>query len=120
MTALCKNHCRPPIAEGIISNYRYMLWRKIAKLEKSDAKLKFIESLTKTLFEYNNKDMGQKMYAVIHHTYMTKKEPADLKEILARLSKAGTQVSQPAYYRIKSKALGLLDERLAIIAAGIN
>ncbi|MCL2840305.1 MAG: hypothetical protein FWE05_05980 [Defluviitaleaceae bacterium] len=109
-------------AEELLCQYRHLLWQnRLRENECIDTKhrLLFIESLVKSLADWSKrgtrKDTGQKMYAVVHQTYLTPRAALDTHEILDNLktiSKGNKPMPQSTYWRLLSVAISALNQKL--------
>ena len=109
----------------LLVKYRPTLWRK-ATLEavprsKHKALPVYMEeiSLTQKLVESLKEDkrLGEKLYWIIHSTYMTDKQPCDIDEILADIAVKYGCIPRRTYFRLKKRAVEILDNRLEEMAA---
>ena len=72
--------------------------------------LRFIEELVEALRD--GKPLGEKLYWVIHATYMTMRQPGDVNEILDEISKNHKRIPRSTYFRLKGLAISMLDDYL--------
>ena len=108
------------MAKSLLSEYRVTVWRKSA-LERvpeisSNLLLACAEQMryTQELVEVlrSNKLLGEKLYWIIYATYMTDKQPIDIDEILDYITKNHQPVPRRTYFRLRGRAINLLDNRL--------
>jgi hypothetical protein len=57
---------------------------------------------------------SKKQYAVLQHTYLTRKSPTDTNEILTTLKNSGMPITARTYFRLKNEALEIVAKSLAI------
>jgi D-serine deaminase-like pyridoxal phosphate-dependent protein len=107
-------------AEQLLLAYRLTVWRKSAlesvpgtkqdTLADCAEQMRFTEELVETLRDGN--PLGEKLYRIIHITYMTKRQPADTNEILSELNKNHKRIPRSTYFRLRGCAIDLLAQRL--------
>jgi len=111
-------------AQKLLLEYRPTVWRKSA-LENAlgtecDAfiscknQLDFAQELIEIL--QGHKD--EKLYWVLYFTYMTDKQPSDISEILSALSKKCGSIHRSSYFRLRARAIAILDSYLSKMASG--
>ena len=104
----------------LLTEYRPALWRKSAfeavPGSKSKAHLVCLEQirLTQELAEALKADerLGEKLYRIIHVTYMTDKQPGDVDEILDDIAGRYGRVPRRTYFRLKKRAIEIMDARM--------
>jgi hypothetical protein len=107
-------------AEQLLREYRLTIWRKSAlesvpgaeqsNLSDCEEKMRFIEELVEELRDGTS--LGEKLYRVIFFTYMTKKQPGDVNEILSELNKNHKRIPRSTYFRLRGCAIDFLAQRL--------
>jgi len=53
---------------------------------------------------------GEKMFWILHATFMTEKQPGDVEEILADIAGKYEKISRRTYFRLKKQAIKKLSE----------
>jgi len=66
----------------------------------------------------NNKRIGEKLYWIVYTTYMTNRQPGDVDEILSDIAIKHEYIPRRTYFRLRSRAIEILDNHLAGIAEG--
>jgi len=114
-------------AQVLLLEYRAATWRKSAlesisksgskTLQSSIEQIRFTNELVETL--RCNKLLGEKLYRIIYASYMTEKQPSSVEEILAAIAKMHEYIPRRTYFRLKKRALEMLDVQLKEIAMKI-
>jgi len=113
----CINIC----ALELLQEYRIITWRKslleTAPSSKQKAlgayerQINFTKELTEVLF--NDKKLGKKLYWVIYLTYMTKRQPEGIEEILENIPEKIGRIPRSSYFRLRGRALEILNNHLS-------
>ena len=109
----------------LLAEYRSVLWRKSALETVPGSKRKALSfcleqiSLTQELAEALKSDnrLGEKLYRIIHATFMTGKQPGNVDEILDGITGNYEHIPRRTYFRLKKRAIEIMDARLKEIAA---
>jgi len=111
-------------AEKILHEYRPTMWRKtvlenVLGIDSKEfisclKKLNFVEDLAETL--HSHKLLGKKLYWIIHFTYMTENVPCNKEEIFINIANKCGHIPRSSYFRLKARAIDLLDNQLKIIS----
>jgi hypothetical protein len=107
-------------AQQLLLAYRPAMWRKSAldavlgtghtALQSCTEQIQLTQELTETL--RNNKLLGEKLYQIIYASYMTDRQPGDVDEILSDIVKKHGYISRRTYFRLRGRALKMMDDRL--------
>ena len=107
-------------AQKLLREYRPALWRKSTletvpgvkhnALSICVAQICLTQELVETLKA--DKLLGEKMYRIIRAAYMTDKQPHDVEEILADIAKKYGYIPRRTYFRLKKRAVEMMDSRL--------
>ncbi|MCL2620167.1 MAG: hypothetical protein FWD97_04445 [Defluviitaleaceae bacterium] len=119
--AKCINIC----ALELLQEYRIITLRKSLRETVSSSKPKALGAyerqinFTKELIEVllNNKKLGKKLYWIIYLTYMTKRQPEGIEEILENISEKIGRIPRSSYFRLRKRALEILDNHLSELSA---
>ena len=108
------------ISQSLLSEYRATAWRQSALktvpgvpnniLRACADQMRYTRELVEAL--RSNKLLGEKLYWIIYATYMTDKQPIDIDEILDYIAKNHQPVPRRTYFRLRGRAINLLDNRL--------
>ena len=110
-------------AQKLLREYRPTAWRKSA-LESAPAlshrallacteQLRLTQEIVEMLRK--NKRLGEKLYWVIYATYMTTQQSGNIYEILEHIAKKHEYIPRSTYFRIKGRAIGILDSYLEAV-----
>jgi len=112
-------------AHKLLLDYRLTKWRKSALevvqeanqgiLRAYSEQLCLTEELVASL--RNNKRFGDKLYWIIYITYLSNRQPGDVEEILAEIAKNHEPIPRRTYFRLRARAIEILDVRLNELAA---
>ena len=107
-------------AECLLREQRVLLWRTLAleavptaaprALEACKERTQIIQTLVESL--RNGKALGDRLYWVIHFTYMTVKKPSCINEILESIAKQHGRIPRSSYFRLRAQAIKMLDANL--------
>jgi hypothetical protein len=107
-------------AQILLCEYRVAIWRKSAfeKITRASQKVSqayaeqicFTEELVELL--RSNKRLGEKFYWIIYASYMTERQPDNVDEILEEIAQNYKAVSRRTYFRLKGRAIEILDNFL--------
>ena len=120
--ARCINNC----ALKLLQEYRIITWRK-SLLETApsarpkalgayERQINFTKELTEMLL--NDKKLGKKLYWIIYSTYMTKRQPEGIEEILENISEKIGCIPRSSYFRLRGRALEILNNHLSELLMG--
>ena len=111
-------------AQKMLREYRSTIWRKSAleavpgvgknELSACVEQMNFTKELTTRL--RSNKLLGEKLYWVIYASYLTERQPGDVGEILAVIAQNFEHIPRRTYFRLKKRAIKMMDEQLKEIA----
>jgi hypothetical protein len=107
-------------AKEHLMEYRHTMWRIKAlesvvgaeseALERNKSQVRFTQELVELLRD--NKLLGEKLYRIIFASYMTLREPGDVDEILSNIKKEYKNIPRRTYFRLRARALEILDDYL--------
>ena len=107
-------------AHRLLLEYRTTLWRISAlevvpgvgckALQAYKERILFVQSLVEIL--RNHKRLGDRLYSVIYAAYMTQWQPIDVDETLHIIEKTCGRISRRTYYRLRERAIEILDSHM--------
>jgi len=107
-------------ARKLMIEYRPILWRKVA-LEAvpgvaHNALQSCVEqiSLTQKLADVlrNDELLGEKLYWIVHTSYLTENQPVDIVEILSNIAEKHGYIPRSSYFRLRERAIRMMDRHL--------
>ena len=110
-------------AQKLLLEYRPNLWRKSVLETVPEVGGNALQAcvnqiqLTQRLAEMlRNNHLGEKLYWIIYASYMTVRQPCDVVEILAVIAEKHERIARSTYFRLKERAIRIMDEQLKAIA----
>jgi hypothetical protein len=111
-------------AEKLLREYRPALWRKSAlesvsgtgrkTLQTCAEQIRFTQGIVDVL--RSKKLLGEKFYWIIYTTYLTDRQPENVDEILSEIARKYKVIPRRTYFRLKNRAIKLIDECLSEIS----
>lgn len=113
-------------AKVLLQEYRPAIWRKLA-IETMPGVYESFPSacteqicFTRDIVEKlrNHKLLGEKLFWIIYSSYMTNNQPDSVDEILSDIAQKYKPIPRRSYFRLKERAIEMLDELLNEIEDG--
>lgn len=108
-------------SEHMLLDYRSAVWRKSIlesvhgaghdKVLACNEQIRATQELAGYLL--NHKLLGEKLYYIIHCSYMTGRKPGRVEEILYGIAKRYGIMPRRTYFRLKKLALKIMDTKLS-------
>jgi hypothetical protein len=108
-------------AYKLLRDYRIIVWRKSAfesvqgttgskALHDCNERIRLTNELVEEL--RNGRHKGEELYWTIFITFLAERQPCDVNEILSDIATNHETISRSAYYRLKERAINLLNKYL--------
>jgi len=111
-------------AQKLLLEYRPAIWRKTLleavpgignkAMQACMEQMHFTQELVQSL--RNHKLLGEKLYWIVYALYMTDQQPNDIEEILSEIAAKYKAIPRRTYFRLKGRAIKMLDEHLVDMA----
>ena len=107
-------------AQMLLLEYRPAIWRKAAHESISGTVNKVLQDCTEQIQLTNklvealqgNKLLGDKLYWIIYVSYMTKRQPNDVEEILTEIALKYRHIPRRTYFRLRRRAIRMMNDLL--------
>ena len=111
-------------AQMLLFEYRPAIWRQAAFESVSGTENKVVQICKEQLRFTNeivemlrsNKLLGEKLYWIIYVSYMTERQPGNIEDILAGIAQKYGHIPRRTYFRLKRRAIKMIDDLLIEIA----
>ena len=104
----------------LMIEYRPTIWRKSAleavpgvghkALQSCMERINFTQKIVNAL--RSNELLGEKLYWIIHASYLTDRQLGDIDEILDHIAHNHEHIPRSTYFRLRTRAINMMDDRL--------